>query len=468
MLTETSDYTQIQEPYARYGLDHFQKKFGLSSVLNQPDKDIFIGYNRPETNLSEIQIILHPSQEVKICDLILKGETLPVFKRPIETSGEVPVAEILDEGKKYSCISISQNKIEVGFDILAEIGKILAGYYDDFFLRKDELGTCLRSIPVVDVLEKALLEAINQIIPEARRRHYFAWPGDHPFALVLTHDVDRVYKTYQYLPSVLGSLKKRQLSEIRYHLNNLFTKRGKNNPYWTFNSICELEDSLGVKSTYYFLNEKGRLNPFSLQSWILYRGLYDILSPPLQEIIKSLSGKGHEIGVHGSYRSYTNPRLLRYEKNTLESIMGLKVPGVRQHYLNYDQSITPDVHHEVGFRYDTSIGFKPDAGSMGFRRGTSFPFQMMLPDFTNIPLLEIPLLIMDGALENESRLEDFHRIMDRVEKYHGVLTILWHTNRFNNREYPTMAEKYENIIQQAKLKGAWIATAQQVYEWVTK
>jgi hypothetical protein len=283
--------------------------------------------------------------------------------------------------------------------------------------------------------------------------------------MVLTHDVDRVYKTYQYLPSILDSLKKLNMHELGYHIYNLCFKHGKKNPYWTFDDICKLENSLNVKSTYYFLNEQGKHNPFSLESWIHYRGVYDIESQCIKEVIKELSNEHFEIGVHGSFDSYNQCEQLESEKNTLESILGIPVKGVRQHYLNYDSQLTPKIHEKTGFKYDTTIGFKPDIG-VGFRRGTCFPFQVLLPDMRVSPVLEIPLVIMDGALDSTATVDQCFHLIDQVEKYGGVITILWHTNRFNPKEYPEMTSLYVKIIREAKSRGAWIATAGEVYEWV--
>ncbi len=455
----------LTNPYARYGLEHFIKKYNFAYSIGRENADIYIGYTQ-DCN-SRVQILLSSDAQDGVCYLNITGETIPIFKKPTETTGERALGITICGNEKSACISLHNDKILVGFDIFEEIGRILDGYYDNLFLKKDELGTKLKAIPVVDVMEDALFSAISQIRPDPGSLHRFTWPDNRKFALVLTHDVDRIFKTFQYPYYMLKSVKKVNLSELGYHLNNLFFKHGKNNPYWTFESICKLENDLGVKSTYYFLNEKGKLNPFSLRSWILFRGVYDIESPPVKETIRRLHEMGFEIGVHGSYNSFNNLNLLQSEKRTLESITGSEAIGTRQHYLNYDNNITPDLHYKAGFKYDTSIGFNPGIG-VGFKRGTSFPFQVMLSDGSISTLLEIPLLIMDGALDAAAKLGDCFKLMDQVEKYGGVLTILWHTNRFNSRDYPGMVDLYMSIVNEAKARGAWIARADEVYEWMMK
>jgi len=455
-------YSDLNDPYAKYGLAHFVNRFELINS-NEKDAEIYIGYTEQQDSHARIQIILNTNNKDGFYYLKTLTETIPIFIKPAKTDGELIFGTIQNNSEKYTCITIHQNRIIVGFDIFQEIGKIIAGLYDSKFLQKDELGVKLRTVPVVDLLEDTLFSAFNNILPDSI--HHFIWPENHKFALVLTHDVDRVYKTYQYLPSLLNSIKKAHLSELWYHLNNLLTKHGENNPYWTFENICKLENTLGVKSTYYFLNERGKPKPFNFKSWILFRGVYNIERLQLVNAIRKLAEAGFEIGLHGSYHSYNNIELLKYEKQILESIIGSKIKGIRQHYLNYDTTITPNIHYKCGFGYDTSVGFNPKTG-LGFRRGTSFPFKTMLTDLSVSPLLEIPLIIMDGVMDTTATFEDCLKLVDQVEKHNGVLTILWHTQRFNRREYPGMADLYERLITKAKNSNAWITTANEVCEWL--
>jgi peptidoglycan/xylan/chitin deacetylase (PgdA/CDA1 family) len=467
MLSYLTLYSELKEPYAKYGIEHFLKKYGFTCIDNQADADIFVGYLVPEIRIKGVQIILSKGALDKTCYLTINGENIPLFKKPIEQTDGNLMWKVKSGTKEYDCLSILNNRIKVGFDIFGEIGRILAGCYDEYFLRKDEMGTKLRLMPTVDILEEALVSAINHVIPGSI--HRFTWPDNRNFALVLTHDVDRVYKTYQYLPSIWNYAKKFNISKLGYHLINLFFKHGVNNPYWVFEDICTLENSLGVKSTYYFLNEKGKHNPLSLQSWILYRGVYDVESTAVKRVIRKLAETGFEIGVHGSYNSFNNLGLLQSEKSTLESIIGSETNGIRQHYLNYDLNRTPEMHYKSGFKYDTSVGYRPITG-IGFRRGTSFPFQVMLPDLNVSTLLEIPLLIMDAAVYTTATatVDECLNILEQVEKYSGALTILWHSQAFNRQEYPGCAEIYEELINEAKTRNAWVATANEVYEWMTR
>lgn len=442
MPSEARIFLAGDEPYARYGLVHFAQKFGLVVADGKSLPDIRVGYGAngtPETarDISLSALEADPPQDPR---------------------------RLLGLVKKLN-VERNSEEIRFDFDIFGEIGRILGGYYDRCFLEDSKAGAELRRTPVVDIFEQTLISTLCKIMPGLEYSS-FAWPESRSFALVLTHDVDRVYKTYQYLASFWRAIRNAKPVEFIYHLKNLLFNHDKKNPYWTFAEVREVEDALGVKSTFYFLNETGRHNPFSLKSWILFKGVYDIEQPDIARMIRTLSESDFEIGVHGSYRSYNDTALLESEKRSLEAIINKEIAGVRQHYLNYDQGVTPYVHRAAGFKYDTSVGFKPAHGAIGFRRGTSFPFRLLLPDLTISPMLELPLIIMDSALENGTAIKDCIKLMDSVEQHHGVLTILWHSNKLNPFEFPDCTRHYFEIITEAKRRNAWITTAGRVCDWI--
>jgi hypothetical protein len=463
-------YHYLNDPYAKLGLRHFLNKYRLSVASNIDDADIFIGYSEVDNNLvHNVKIQLNQgSQEIMPCYLEVKNEAIPIFKMPVKTLGDISLANIKSDHEEYTCISIINNRIIIGFDIFQEIGLILSGYYDAYYLKTDRFGMMLREIPIVDVLEQCLFEAICLIKSETNYSYkQMRWPGEKKFAVALTHDVDRVYKTFNYLPYIFKSINKLNWHELKYHLNNIRSKRVEDNPFWTFDEITNIENSLGVKSTYYFLDEKGKPKLFNLSSWWIYCGRYDIETQIIQNKIRELHRMGFEIGVHGSFNSFLDAELLQLEKGKIESIIKSKVTGIRQHYLNYDFGITSKIQDKCGFKYDTSIGYKTDSG-IGFRRGTSFPFQIILPDGEISSTLEIPLIIMDVCVNSENMQTKCFKIMDNVEKYGGVLTLLWHTDYMNKTLNADNVNLYRSIIIEATKRNAWITRADEIFHWVSR
>lgn len=463
----------ITDSYGQYGLKHFLFKYGILAKIKdggEADIEIRCGYSEGNDTGDRILVQISPAKIQREVKGYLKmgGETLPLFETPreLKVAGKA-MATFHGEGVSYPCITLNGNCLEMGFDIFNEIGQILAGHLDAIFAKQDGESKMLMKTPVVDILEKFLFQSL-QTICKKRGVALMAkplWPDGKKFALCLSHDVDRAYKTYQYLPSILKNIKKRNPRGIIEQIKSMLFDHGKNNPYWTFDKIMNLENKLGVKSTSYFLNESGRLNPFSLKSWILFTGRYKIDSPDIIEKIRKLHNDGFEIGVHGSYYSYNNESLLRNEKARLEEILGDRIHGIRQHYLNFDPEITFKMQESVGFEYDTTLGFRE---GIGFRRGTCFPYHPF--DFSSnreLSMLEIPLIIMDGAIPSgEAILEQCIEIMDIVEKNNGALTLLWHQNQFSEVDFPNMTATYRQLIQKAREENAWITTPHELYRWL--
>src|SRR6056297_149816 len=87
-------------------------------------------------------------------------------------------------------------------------------------------------------------------------------PDGHEFALCLTHDVDRPYKTYQ---SLFYALTRRDPS----HLLDLAPGR---RPYWTFPELLAFEREQGVRSAFYFLDEQSLLADRPPREWLTATG----------------------------------------------------------------------------------------------------------------------------------------------------------------------------------------------------
>ncbi len=281
------------------------------------------------------------------------------------------------------------------------------------------------------------------------------WPEGKRFALCLTHDVDRVDKSWWHC--IFYFLKTRRV----YQLRSLFTKK-RERPFWGFDRIMELEEKHGVRSTFFFLNETKKVEPLKPSTFGLAHGYYKIHDPRIVDIIKTLDSGGWEVGVHGSYDSYNNRELLAKEKVTLEGILGKPVRGIRQHFLNLDAPRTWEYQRDVGFEYDATFGFRDRAD---FRDGKDAPYYPLGDGF-----VEIPLAIMDGPLfKSSGGLEDAwktcERLIGQAEKNGSLLTVLWHNNRFNEDEHPGQSVIYERIIEECQRRGAWVATGGDVYEW---
>jgi len=289
-----------------------------------------------------------------------------------------------------------------------------------------------------------------------------AWPSGRRFALCLTHDVDELQKTYQYVTNSIRSIKRGDIRGLKREFLSFFRKIRGEEPYWTFENTMNLERKLDVKSTFFILNESGKVRLFDRNTWRHYGRRYDITDKKVAEMIRALHSEGWEIGLHGSFYSYKNIDLLKKEKETLEKVLDAEVKGIRQHNLNLEIPHTWRIHEKLGFEYDTSLGFNH---RVGFGGGTCFPFHPV-DGGRPLKLLEIPLAIEDVALfRYEKPWEVCMKMIEEVEEKGGVLTVLWHHSVFNELEFPGWADMYEKLIRVCKEKGAWITTAGEIAKW---
>ena len=278
---------------------------------------------------------------------------------------------------------------------------------------------------------------------------------EYPFAVCLTHDVDRPYKTYQ---SVYYAVMDREPR----HLLDLLPWR---EPYWQFERIMDIESSHGVRSAFYFLNEQ-HLSERPLRSWLdpeewkLYLGRYDVEDSDIASVVRALDEGGWEVGVHGSYESFRSADRLRYEKETLESILDHEVRGGRQHYLNLDTPETWQRQSSVGLRYDTSLG---SSSTHGFQHGYE-PLRPFDDEFTVFPLTLMELTLSSPATHEAQAWDEIEELLTEAKEHGAVMTVLWHPSYFSESDYPNFAALYERLIQRALEMGAWVGPPGELYD----
>ena len=264
--------------------------------------------------------------------------------------------------------------------------------------------------------------------------------------VALSHDVDRTKKSYQYFTHFFKSVRTGDISNAIYHM----TPQLKKEPYWNVYDIAALEDSYGLRSTFFILDESIKYNPFKPETFVLAVGRYNMFEPKIKEAILYLDSKGWEIGLHGSFLSYNNKELLAREKSRLESIIGHKVIGTRQHHLNMDET-TWKIQEELGFKYDSTWGFNND---IGIKEGKIKPFYPNQTKFVVFPLMVMDVCFM--RISEKERWERFYKLMDEIEEHDAIMVINFHHRVYNEREYPGYKAAYIRMIEAALKRKAEI------------
>jgi hypothetical protein len=346
--------------------------------------------------------------------------------------------------------------VVVNFDLIKNIGYHLTRFEEYESPDKDSFNRYpsdentlykynVHEFPVVDYYINLLFEHMNLVSNEIISRKKI-WPDEKKYAVCLSHDVDAVkIKTiFRFLfRTYLNIMSDDKLKDKYLKFKELCKIYGlKEDIFDNFNQWIEIESKYGFHSSFYFLSRK------MFESLISKDRRYSIKKRYLQRKIKEIHEKKWEVGLHGFLTSDKN---LSQEKILLESMLGSKIIGVRQHYLRISIPDTWDSYRGIGLKYDSSLGF---ADAFGFRAGTSYPFlPFNLKSEKKIDLLIIPLTIMDTCFLQSNSKNLFNEIMDKfikfkdmVANFGGVMTLLWHQEYYNDYEYPFFKESYREIL----------------------
>jgi hypothetical protein len=319
------------------------------------------------------------------------------------------------------------------------------------FFENEPKNTNLFGNNFLDVIINDIFKAVEIDLPFNLPRCAISKNG----ILACSHDVDYVKKRSTFL---LSSYKKwwnngirMPLSIIFYGILNLlpFVNYANN-----FSSYEKIESKNGVKSTYFFL-------PRTLQQ---VNG----------KILKKIQKKS-EIAIHGDIGSATSDEALKTQLIAFSEILSdIKINGIRQHYLEYEYYTTWELHNQNGLVYDSTIGFSDETG---YRAGTCCPYSTNIPsnivndNSEKIPIIEIPLIIMDTYLQNliipdakKKWIKDFSRHVNIINSYRGVLSVNWH---LSSLKVP-LGNLYTNLIELCKEKEFEMLTHNEVSNRVIK
>lgn len=256
-----------------------------------------------------------------------------------------------------------------------------------------------------------------------------------------SHDVDYIEKTLQLrLKQTAFNFFKTYKSALSPILLTEQAKRTvkfffSNPSYWQFDYWENIETEAHIRSVFYVYAKTGKQNP---KAWLLDPS-YDIAkNRVLQSRLKSLIRKGFEVGLHGSYYSAIDGKLLSKEKTVLEKSIGAELQKTRQHWLRYDEKITPYIHNEL-FKYDATLGWND---CMGFRSGIAGRYRPY--DHKNkrpFDYMITPQLIMDshiydyGADHVKCLEEKALRILEGLKQFKTPhISISWH-QRVCSKDY---------------------------------
>ncbi|MDB5192056.1 MAG: hypothetical protein JWQ96_1619 [Segetibacter sp.] len=291
--------------------------------------------------------------------------------------------------------------------------------------------------PLINLWLQKLGKSLKQKFPSLLLQ-----PAD--FRFIPTYDIDIAwsYKHKGVVRNVGGLVKSIMKGEWANAIERMKVLQGASDPFDSYKWLDEVHKNLTEKPLYFFLlaqQNKG----------------YDknILptKPELQALVKEVSTK-YNVGIHPSWQSGDDSKLLNEEVILLENITSRSIIKSRQHYIRMMLPTTYRQLIQAGITEDYSMGF----GSInGFRASYCLPYKwydLEKEETTNLTLFPFCYMEANSFYEQHystaqasTELEHYYNITKSVG---GLLITIWH-NHFlgTDRMFAGWKEVYEKFLQ---------------------
>lgn len=265
-----------------------------------------------------------------------------------------------------------------------------------------------------------------------------------PFTFQPTYDIDIAWsykakgfkRTAGGLFKTLGAKKWQKATERIQTLRN-----EKPDPFDAYDWLNDLHQQYGLKPLYFFLvaQQRSKLDKNPSPRNKLFQNL-------ISDIAKQYS-----IGLHPSWQSGDDARLLQYEKGFLEKVSQQPIAASRQHYIRFTLPHTYRQLSTTGISGDYSMGY----GSInGFRASVATPFYWYdLEQEQETNLVVHPFCFMDANAYYEQQQSAEETWQELLHYYHvvkavnGTLCTVWH-NHFLGTDpaFKGWRELYEKFV----------------------
>lgn len=401
-----------------------------------------------------------------------------------DTIGDVVRLRITDEDaiSIQACVSNrwmlhrADGIVSVPRGVLRLVTKIAGAEEEQRSERRDRFGRVppecnalvsnrLERSPVVSQAAAELRRAAGEAAGRRPFRLVAPWPDGKRWAAAFSHDLDVVayWPVFTALRAVeLG--RKRKLGPVLSVLGAAL-RGAAGSPVWSgVLGVLDTERSLEVRSTWFVLC--GTPTFTTMKAGDL---TYAIESRDAQRILSAVIEAGHEVGLHGSFETYTDAERMRAQRDRLSRVTR-EPRGIRQHYLRMVPGETQRAMATAGFAYDSTFGF---ADRNGFRLGVAD----VLPAWhaaTQSPagIDEVPFIWMDRALSKYRGIEspevwvaDARELAAACEAVEGVWTAVWHPNLTPALGFPGAPAAYASLVRDIVDRSPWIATLEQIVAW---
>ncbi len=291
--------------------------------------------------------------------------------------------------------------------------------------------------PMVNIWAEELKHLLQQRYTDIQFR-------EHHYRFISTFDIDSAY-AYQEkgLMRHVGAM---GMALFTFNFAKIFERWRvllglEADPYDTYDWQLEMQKKYHLKQIYFFL--VGDYGEFDKN--IPVEG-----SRKFQTLIKSMADYA-EVGIHPSYQSNTDNRLLVKEVKRLSKVLKREIHQSRQHFLKITFPQTYRNLLELDINEDYSMGY---ASEIGFRASICSRFNFYDLDLdVETKLALIPFMLMDGTMKDymklspEESIRKAHALVDEVKAVNGTFVTLWHNQSVNDKEtWQGWRAVYEAIV----------------------
>lgn len=331
----------------------------------------------------------------------------------------------------------------VGIDIFGSAFFMLTRYEELVSKERDVHGRFAAEQSIAwqeRFLDRPIINEYAALLFQAMKR---LWPGlpvkERRSRVLVSHDVDFPYYVFgrnrlSIAKESLGDIVRRNSLESGMKKAGMLWKSRRlldDDPYNSFEWLMGLSERGGIQSSFYFITEETRPG---------MDGNYSIDDPKIGALMKQIHARGHEIGLHPSYYTYTSASRIERQFDRLKQAadsLGIKQEqwGGRQHYLRWSAAETWKHWEDAGLHYDSTVGY---ADITGFRCGVCYEYPVFnVLTRQALKLTERPLIVMDQTLfyyeymrlDSEHALQTIRDYYLRCKQYDGDFTLLWHNSQ---------------------------------------
>lgn len=343
-----------------------------------------------------------------------------------------------------------QTRGDLPFDIFAASFYLLSRYEEYLPHEKDEYGRYAYTNSLAYRENFLHLPLINFWLDDFKKALLRKFPGlvlkMKQFKCVISYDIDIAYGyLHKGLKRNMGGLARSffqgDWSEVTERINVLRGK--KKDPFDCYEWLDALHLYCRIKPYYFFLVAH-RVSRYDKNISTNQKAFYDL--------IQYYSGK-YKIGLHPSWQSGDDRKLLKEELEWLEIVAERKIVHSRQHYIRMSLPQTFRELIRCGIQKDFSMGY----GSInGFRASVCSSFSWYdLQEETTTALQLFPFCYMDANSvfeQKHSPKEAYAELVqyyETVKKLNGLFISIWHNNILGaSRQFEGWREMFELFMKE--------------------